>query len=85
MWRQIAVLHARYPRQLAALKQGWWTEPIHTETLCALVTWREALGQNDGDPREELAFKHQLEDYARSLCQEGGASRRHGSPASPPE
>jgi hypothetical protein len=84
MWRQIAALHARYPRQLAALKQGWWTQPIHTETLCALVTWREELDQNDGDPREELAFKHQLEDYARSLQQEGGGITKAWQPGEPP-
>ena len=62
MWTQIVALHACYPRHLAHLKDGWWEDNAHTETLCALAIWRQRLGDEGSDPREELAFQAQLAD-----------------------
>ena len=66
----IVALHGRYPRALANLKDDWWTDEQHTETLCALATWRSELDDTGVDPREELAFQTQLNDYAHTLQQE---------------
>jgi hypothetical protein len=63
MWGAIVALHGRYPRALAALKEQWWTDESHTETLCALATWRAEIDDTGRDPREELAFQTQLADY----------------------
>jgi hypothetical protein len=37
MWGSIVALHGRYPRALEHLKEGWWEDAAHVETLCALV------------------------------------------------
>ena len=37
MWGSIVALHGRYPHALAHLKDGWWEDSFHVETLCALV------------------------------------------------
>lgn len=72
MWGQVVALHGRYPRALANLKDDWWTDEQHTEMLCALATWRSELDDAGVDPRDELAFQTQLNDYAHTLRQEGG-------------
>ena len=56
MWGSILTLHARYPRRLKNLKDGWWDDEVHLEILCALATWRNELDDDGEDPREELAF-----------------------------
>ena len=84
MWGQIVALHGRYPRALGALKDGWWTDETHTETLCALATWRAEIDEAGEDPREELAFQAQLADYARALRGEGGGVTKAWSPGAPP-
>jgi hypothetical protein len=83
MWGAIVALHGRYPRALANLKEDWWTDEQHTETLCALATWRSELDDAGVDPREELAFQTQLNDYAHTLRQEGGA--KAWIPGAPPD
>lgn len=75
MWGSIVALHGRYPKALAHLKDGWWEDASHVETLCALVVWRDWIDVAADDPRHELAFHAQLADYGHSLRQEGG--RRH--------
>lgn len=86
MWGQIVALHGRYPTQLAALNDGWWTDESTTETLCALAVWRAELDDGGQDPREELAFQHQLSDYAQQLRQQGGGVTKTWKPgATPPE
>jgi hypothetical protein len=85
MWGQIVALHGRYPRTLAHLKDEWWTEDQHTETLCALVIWRSELDDAGVDPREELAFHAQLADYAETLRQEGGGVTKAWKPGAPPD
>jgi hypothetical protein len=47
-------------RELLALKDHWWNDDAHTETLCALATWRSELKEASVDPREELAFRTAL-------------------------
>jgi hypothetical protein len=67
MWGEIVALHGRYPRALANLTDEWWTDEQHTETLCALAVWRTEIDDTGADPREELAFQAQLNDYAHAL------------------
>jgi hypothetical protein len=67
MWGTIVALHGRYPRALGVLKDEWWTDESHTETLCALAVWRAEIDDSGQDPREELAFQAQLADYS-SAC-----------------
>ena len=85
MWGAIVALHGRYPRLLAALKDGWWSDEAHTETLCALAVWRAEIDDAGMDPREELAFQDQLADYAQVLRQEGGGVTKAWKPGAPPE
>ncbi len=84
-WGAIVALHARYPRQRKDLKTGWWTFQEHLEILCALAAWRVELDAHADDPREELAFHHQLADYAHTLRQEGGGVAREWKPGPLPE
>lgn len=85
MWGSIVALHGRYPRPLEHLKNGWWNEATHVETLCALVVWRDWIDQEADDPRYELAFQAQLTDYGRALHQEGGGIELKWKPGAPPE
>jgi len=86
MWGQVVALHGRYPTQLEALKEKWWTDEFTTETLCALAVWRAELDDAGADPRDELAFKNQLVDYAQLLRQQGGGVTKTWKPgATPPE
>jgi len=84
MWGAIVALHGRYPRHLEALKDEWWTDDAHTETLCALAVWRGEIDDAGEDPREELAFKARLADYAHALRQQGGGVTRAWKPGAPP-
>lgn len=85
-WGSIAALHGRYPRQLAYLRDGWWKDSTHVETLCALVVWRDWIDVAAEDPRHELAFQAQLIDYSLQLRQEGGGVTTAWKPsAAPPE
>ena len=86
MWGAIVALHGRYPDQLQALKDKWWSSDATTETLCALAVWRAELDDGGQDPREELAFQHQLADYSQLLRQQGGGATKEWKPgATPPE
>jgi hypothetical protein len=84
MWADIVALHRRYPRELAYLKDEWWDHTAHVETLCALVVWRRWIDRTAEDPREELFFHAQLEDYGRALRQEGGGVSAAWLPDAPP-
>jgi hypothetical protein len=84
MWGAIVALHGRYPRYLEALKDEWWTDDAHTETLCALAVWRAEIDDAGQDPREELAFQTQLSDYSQMLRQQGGGVTRAWQPGAPP-
>jgi hypothetical protein len=85
MWGSIVALHGRYPRALEHLKDGWWEDAAHVETLCALVIWRDWINQEADDPRYELAFQAQLADYGRELRQESGGVTRAWVPGAPPD
>jgi hypothetical protein len=85
MWGQVVALHGRYPRHLGDVKDGWWTDEAHTETLCALATWRAELDDAGLDPRDELAFHTHLSDYRHTLRQAGGAVTKEWKPGAPPE
>lgn len=84
-WGAIVALHGRYPRHLEHLKDGWWTDAAHTETLCALAVWRAEIDDAGRDPREELAFHHQLANFAHTLRHEAGGFERAWVPGAPPE
>jgi len=85
MWGAIVALHGRYPRHLQDLKDGWWTDEAHTETLCALATWRAELDDTGQDPRDELAFHTHLSDHRTTLRQEGGGITKAWQPGAPPQ
>jgi hypothetical protein len=85
MWVSIVALHGRYPRVLKYLKDGWWKEPTHVETLCALVVWRDWIDTAAHDPRDELVFHAQLVDYSHALQQEGVGITEAWKPGPPPE
>jgi hypothetical protein len=84
MWGSILALHGRYPTALGYLKEGWWNDAAHVETLCALAVWRGWLDDSGRDPREELAFQFQLYDFGRSLRQEGGGITKAWKPGVEP-
>ncbi len=81
MWGSIVALHGRYPRHLEHLKDGWWDDEATAETLCALAVWRAEIDQHGRDPREELAFHHQLADYAHTCASRAAASKAPGTRA----
>lgn len=86
MWGSIAALYGRYRRQLAYLREGWWKDSSHVETLCALVIWRSWIDAAAEDPRHQLAFQAQLADFSHQLRQEGGSVTPAWKPgAAPPE
>ena len=83
-WGAIVVLHGRYPRQLEHLREGWWKDEATTETLAALAVWRSEIDSSGRDPREELAFHHQLSDYTQTLYKQGGGVTEAWQPGPPP-
>ena len=85
MWGAIVALHGRYPRRVEHLKDGWWNDEGQTETLCALAVWRAEIDNMGRDPREELAFQHQLADFAHALRQQGGWVTKTWQPGPPPQ
>ncbi len=84
MWAAIVALRERYPRELGHLKDAWWEQGTHVETLCALAVWRDWIDRAADDPREELVFHSQLEEYGRALRQEGGGVSAVWQPDAPP-
>jgi hypothetical protein len=85
MWGAIVALHGRYPSQLEALNDLWWTSDAHTETLCALAVWRAEIDDTGEDPREELSFQSHLSAFAHALRQEGGGVTKAWRPGAPPD
>ncbi|HUB73079.1 MAG TPA: hypothetical protein VL979_03445 [Solirubrobacteraceae bacterium] len=85
MWGSIVALHGRYPQALTHLKDGWWKDASHVETLCALVVWRDWIDIAADDPRHELAFQAQLTDYGQALRQEGGSITSAWTPGAAPD
>ena len=85
MWGAIVALHARYPRQLEHLKHGWWDDEATDRD--SLRPGRLARGdrRQGRDPREELAFHHQLADFAHTLRQQGGGVESTWQPGAPSE
>jgi hypothetical protein len=86
MWGQIVALYGRYPRALGALKDGWWNDTQHTETLCALAIWRAQIDETaNTNTREELHFQAQLTDYHLLLTNESGGVGKNWKPDAPPD
>jgi hypothetical protein len=83
-WGAILALYYRYPRHLEHLKTGWWNDDAHTETLAALAHWRHELDTTTPDPRQELIFHTQLNDYAKTLQQQHGSTTQRWQPGPPP-
>lgn len=84
-WGAIVALHGRYPRHLEHLKHGWWNDEAHTEILSALAAWRQELDDHAQDPREEIAFHHQLTNYTQTLRQQSAGATKTWKPAPPPD
>jgi hypothetical protein len=84
-WAAIVALHGRYPRHLAHLKDQWWTDHAQTETLSALSHWRQELDDTATDPRQELAFHTQLNDYAQQLQRQSGGATKTWQPEPAPD
>jgi CopG-like RHH_1 or ribbon-helix-helix domain, RHH_5 len=84
-WTAIVALHDRYPRHLEHLKGEWWNDEATAETLAALAAWRTEIDQHGRDPREELAFHHQLARYAQILHELGGGVESRWQPGPPPQ
>ncbi len=85
MWGSVVALRGRYPRHLEYLRDGWWEDEATAETVCALAVWRAEIDQEGRDPREELAFHHQLADTADTLRRRGGGVESIWKPGAPPE
>jgi hypothetical protein len=84
MWGQIVALHGRYPKALAWLQVGWWSENELFESLCALAVWRAEIDDAGVDTGEEPAFQLQLRELARVLRQSGGGVTKAWKPGAPP-
>jgi len=68
LWRQQAwgdalALYNRYPTALANLPESWWRDVDLFEIVCAMAAWRLNIDCAGQDPRDELAFHHQLADF----------------------
>ena len=74
-----------YPEQLEALKEKWWTDESTVETLGALAVWRAELDETRQDPRDEIAFQTQLNDYSQLLRQKGGGVTKTWKPSATPQ
>jgi hypothetical protein len=85
MWGQIVALHGRYPKALAWLQEGWWTDEELLETLCALAVWRAEVDDAGVDSREELAFHLQLRELSQVLRQAGGGVTKAWKPSALPD
>jgi hypothetical protein len=84
-WGSIVALHGRYPVELSALKQGWWDDNAHLESLSALAYWRQLLDDAAYDPVEELSFQLHIADFGRQLGREGGGVTKVWTPGAPPD
>jgi hypothetical protein len=84
MWGAIVALHGRYPDHLELLRENWWASLHHVEMLCALAVWREEIDNTGQDPRDEIAFHNQLNDYAQLLRQQSGGVTKTWKPGPPP-
>jgi hypothetical protein len=85
MWGQVVALHGRYPKALAWLQDGWWTDAELLEPLCALAVWRTEVDDGGVDAREELAFSLQLRDFSQVLRQAGGGVTKAWKPGPLPQ
>jgi hypothetical protein len=84
MWGAIVGLAMRYPEALSSLKDGWWQNAAHLETLSALAVWRQSIDDSGGDPREEIAFHIHLNRYGASLSEIGVPLGPRWVPGAPP-
>jgi hypothetical protein len=83
-WGAIVALHLRYPQQLAGVQDGWWEHPAQRETLAALAAWRAEVDYHGDDPRDELLFHAQLNDYAEALRNQARGVAKAWQPGAPP-
>ena len=67
-------------RALEHLKDGWWDDAAHVETLCALVIWRDWIDQEADDPGMSWRSRRSLPTMGGSFRQEGGGVTRAWKP-----
>ncbi len=87
MWGAIVALRGRYPQQLEALKDKWWTDESTIETLAALTVWRAELDETRQDPPRRARLPNSAQRTTpNTYDKKAAASPRHGNPArAPPE
>lgn len=83
-WGDALALYNRYPTVLANLPESWWRDVDLFETVCAMAAWRLNIDCVGQDPRDELAFHHQLADFRYVLDHlPGGVTTRFKPEAVP--
>jgi hypothetical protein len=86
MWGAIVALRGRYPEQLQALKDKWWTDESTTETLAALAAWRAELDETRQAPATSSPSKPNSTTTPNSYAKKGGGVTKLWKPsATPPE
>jgi hypothetical protein len=83
-WGDALALYDRYPTALANLPESWWRDADLFEIVCAMAAWRLHIDCAGQDPRDELAFHHQLADFRYVLDHlPGGVTTRFKPGAMP--
>jgi hypothetical protein len=90
IWRQQAwgdalALYNRYPSALANLPESWWCDTDLFEIVCAMAAWRLHIDCAGRDPRDELAFHHQLADFRYVLDHLPGGVTTRFKPGAVPD
>lgn len=70
------------PEVLSSLRDGWWRNATHLETLSA--TWPQSTDNTSSNPREELSFQIRLTNYGRLLREQAGSMLDRWQPGAPP-
>jgi len=84
MWGAIVALRGRYPEQLEALKDKWWTnESTVRDTRRTRRYGEQNSTKRAKTPATSSRSKTQLNDYAHLLSQKGGGVTKAWKPARP--
>jgi hypothetical protein len=84
-WGDALALYNRYPTALANLPESWWCDADLFEIVCAMAAWRLNIDCAGLDPRDELAFHHQLADFRYVLDHLPGGVTTRFTPGAVPD
>lgn len=84
-WGDALALYNRYPTALANLPESWWRDTDLFEIVCAMSAWRLHIDCAGQDPRDELAFHHQLADFRYVLDHLPGGVTTRFKPGAVPD